>query len=176
MKLASILLLGGLAAGVLTASTYTYTGNDFVSVTSPYTTSDFVSGFFTVAGSLGDNLAYGAFTPASYSFTDQHQTFDSATPPPNVTFDVGTDASGNINKWEIVLQNGLNQVSTFSFASDSGEMPASAGSVLFDPGTWVASGGGTSPVPEPGNVALIGLGLVGIGLVRRKLQQRRSNS
>jgi hypothetical protein len=29
----------------------------------------------------------------------------------------------------------------------------------------------TSTVPEPGNVALIGLGLVGIGLVRRKLQQ-----
>ena len=180
MKLTSILLLGGLAAGVLTASevTYTYTGNDFDpnQVVAPYTSADFVSGFFTVASPLGASLTYGPFTPDSYSFTDQHQTFDSATPPPNVTFDVGTDASGNINKWEIVLQNGLNQVSTFSFASDSGEMGASGGNILFDPGTWVESTAGTSPVPEPGNVALIGLGLVGIGLVRRKLQQRRSNS
>lgn len=35
-------------------------------------------------------------------------------------------------------------------------------------GSWVPSAGGSSAVPEFGNVALIGLGLVAIGLVRRK--------
>jgi hypothetical protein len=38
--------------------------------------------------------------------------------------------------------------------------------------TPVTAGSAPSSVPEPGNVALIALGLVGIGLVRRKLQQR----
>jgi len=174
----TVLLLGGLAASILTLPlmaspvTYTYTGNDFETASGPYALTDFVSGFFTLASPLADNLVFGTITPASYSFTDQLQTFSNISPPPGVTFEVGTDASGDINKWSIDLQNGLNVVSTTSFSSDFGEMASGAGSNLGNPGTWVMTGGGTSPVPEPGNLALIGIGLVAIGLVRRKLQQR----
>jgi len=174
----TVLLLGGLTACILTLPlmaspvTYTYTGNDFETATGPYTLTDFVSGFFTLASPLADNLAFGAITPASYSFTDQVQTFSSISPPPDVTFEVGTDASGDINKWFIALQNGLDVVSTSSISSDFGETPTSEGLVLGQPGGWVMTGGGTSPVPEPGNLALIGIGLVAIGLVRRKLHQR----
>jgi hypothetical protein len=166
-----------LATKPLAASpvTYTYTGNDFQVATNPYTTTDFVSGFFTLASPLGDSLALASITPASYSFTDQFQTFSSVSPPPDVTFEVSTDASGNINGWFIDLQSGANIVSTQTtpnqedFAEDGfvGE-----GDNFFAEGTWVMSGGGTSTVPEPGNVAWIGLGLVSIGVVRRKMQRR----
>jgi hypothetical protein len=97
-----MILAGGLSGavpGVLTASpvTYTYTGLPFQVAAGHYTTSDFVSGYFTVPTALGDGIL---FIPR---------------------FNSG--------------------------------------------GSWVVSGG-TSAVPEPGNVAVIGL-----GLVRRKLRQ-----
>jgi hypothetical protein len=182
MKLTSILLLGGFAAGVLSASpvTYTYTGNDFQTATSPYTTSDFVSGFFTLASALGDNLVDDSVTPASYSFSDGVQTITSASPPTDVTFEVSTDASGNISGWFINLESPspFFQISTETTPNqeDFGVSSGGEGLNFFAEGTWVMTGGGTSPVPEPGNVAVIGLGLVGIGWVRRKVQQRRSNS
>src|ERR1700676_1936697 len=81
----SFLLLIGLQS-TARAETYTYTGNDFGSATLPYTTGDFISGFFTVASPLGDSLALAAFTPTSYSFSDGVQTFASTSPPSGVTF------------------------------------------------------------------------------------------
>ena len=53
------LLLIGLQSAVR-AETYTYTGNDFGVPRAPYTLTDFVSGFFTLASPLADNLAFGA--------------------------------------------------------------------------------------------------------------------
>lgn len=163
------IVLAGLQSAVR-AETYTYTGNVFETATTPYTLTDLVSGFFTLASPLADNLAFGAITPASYSFTDQVQTFASTSPPTDVTFEVGTDASGAINKWFVQLQNGLNVVSTSSISSDFGETPVAEGLVLGDPGGWVATGGGGgSTVPEPGYPVLIGIGLTAIAIVRRRL-------
>jgi len=173
------MLLGGLAACVLalplaaSSVTYTYTGNDFETATGPYTTSDFVSGYFTLAAALGDSMAFGSITPASYSFSDQVQTFDSASPPPDVTFEVATNASGQIDEWDISLQNGVDVVSTVSFSSDFGEMSSGLGEVIGSPGGWQMSSGVTSPTPEPGNVALIALGLVGIAIIARKRRVAR---
>ena len=154
--------------------TYTYTGNDFVTVLSPYTTSDFVSGNFTLASPLGDNLAFGAITPLTYSFSDGVQTFSSVSPPTDVTFEAGTDASGNITSWFVQPQTGTNIVSTNSSASDFGETPVALGEILGDPGAWVMSGGGTSPVPEPGNVALIGVVLAAVVIGARKRFAQRA--
>ncbi|HEX5228104.1 MAG TPA: hypothetical protein VFW44_10355 [Bryobacteraceae bacterium] len=148
--------------------TYTYTGNDFVTVLAPYTTSDFVGGNFTLASALGDNMALAPITPLSYSFSDGVQTFTSATPPTDVTFEAGTDASGNITSWIVQLQNGSNIVSTNSSSSDFGETPTALGENLGDPGTWVMSGGGTSPTPEPENVALIAAGLAAMAVAVRR--------
>ncbi len=167
----SFILLIGLQSAAR-AETYTYTGNAFESATSPYSTSDFVSGFFTVASPLGDSLPLGTFTPTSYSFSDGVQTFSNASPP-SVTFKVGTDSSGNINAWFISLTSGLNVISTATSPNqeDFGETSVGTASNLFDEGTWVASaggGGGGSTVPEPGYAALLAVGLVGIAVVRRR--------
>jgi len=190
MKVTSKLVLGGLAACMLalpsmasSVYTYTYTGNLFESATSPYnTTTDSVSGDFTLSSPLGDNLVDAPITASvtSYSFTDGVQTFSSASSPAaEETFDVSTSATGAITAWTVSLSTGppdSNSVSTFT-SEDEGQLDEGFdgyGFNLGDAGTWaetISSGGG-SPVPEPGNVALIGVGLVGIGLVRRKLQQR----
>jgi hypothetical protein len=166
------LLLTGLQS-TARAETYTYTGNDFQSATSPYTLSDFVSGFFTLASPLGDSLALGAITPTSYSFSDGVQTFSSASPPSGVTFKVGTDASGNIDAWVIDLQSGVNVISTTTTPNqeDFGTSSNGVASNLFDEGSWQASagGGGGSTVPEPGYAALLALGFVAIAVVGRKL-------
>jgi len=190
MKLTSNVLLGGLAACILTlplmasSVTYTYTGNDFTINTFPYTTSDSVSGYFTLATALGDGLSDVAISPVTYSFTDGVQTFTNAAPPSTVTFDVSTSATGAITEWYILLQNPYAPGQTYDVETadglaetrDFGEFPEGAGVgqgvILFDPGTWVQSGGGTSPTPEPGYLGLIALGLVGIGVVRRKMQRQ----
>jgi hypothetical protein len=185
MKLTWNKLLGGLAACILglplmASSTYTYTGLDFQSASGPYTTNDFVSGSFTLASALGDNLVDDSITPASYSFSDGVQTITSASPPSDVTFDVSTDGSGNIDGWFINLESPSPyfQISTQTTPNheDLGATSAGEGLIFYFPGdpagTWMMTTSGPSAVPEPSNLGLIGLGLVAIGFVRRKMQQR----
>ena len=49
---------------------YTFTGIDFIAPSGPFTTSDFISGSFTVPTALGDNLSNVLITPASFTFAD----------------------------------------------------------------------------------------------------------
>jgi len=120
-----------------------------------------------------------------FSFTDGLQTFNNTTSIPTTeTFDVSTDASGNITAWNVFLQNpsGVSQDYTvatqngLTITRDFGNQPFGAGesqgSILSDPGTWQMSSGGGSTVPEPGNVSLIGAGLVAIAVVLRKRLQK----
>lgn len=190
MKLTSNLLLSGLAACILTLPsmaspvyTYTYTGNLFEAASSPYNmTTDAVDGSFSLSSPLGDNLVDDSITASisSYSFTDGVQTFSSSSSPATEeTFEVSTSATGAIIAWSVSLGGpaDANSVSTFT-SEDVGELDEGFdgyGDNIGDPGTWaesVSSGGGGSPVPEPGSVSLIGLGLLAIGVIGRKSHKR----
>lgn len=160
--------------------TYTYTGNDFVAVVGSYTTSDFVSGYFTLAAPLPDNLAFSNnnVSPTAYSFSDGVQTFSSVSPPTNVTFDIATDASGNIIQWDINLGTGPpmdNSVSTDSTSSDVGEQISAGnfGENIGDPGTWTAMTA-TASAPEPEGLGLFTIGGIALCLVRRRFTQAKA--
>lgn len=49
---------------------YTYTGQHFTLVEGSYTTSDSVTGLFTITNPLGDDLNNVSFTPLSFNFSD----------------------------------------------------------------------------------------------------------
>jgi hypothetical protein len=84
-----------------TITTYTYTGNDFTTVGAPYTTSDSINGYFTIA-SLAPNLVDVAIFPLYYIFADGLQTFNTSLGFPS-TFFIWTDASGAITSWNIII-------------------------------------------------------------------------
>ena len=96
------------------AATYTYTGLNFspsdiaVECTSPpcntvaYTTSDSVTGYFTVPEPLSPSADYVPLVPTTYSFSDGIQTL---TPSNSVIslFRIYTDASGGFENWVVII-------------------------------------------------------------------------
>jgi PEP-CTERM motif len=211
MKLTSQLLLGGLAAFILTVplmadEIYTYTGPEYDVCSGAYATSSpptcnadyHLTITFELTSPLADGLSLyttGDFTDSSpelvagsWSFTDGTNTVNSSnlSSPSALELAVTTNGSGDIVDW--VLGAGSSAVE-FSSMGHIGPPSASSDYTYLAPfvaygaggscagctvGSWVASSAVTPPsgVPEPGNLALVGIGLVGIGLVRRKMRQR----
>ncbi|MFZ1007580.1 MAG: hypothetical protein WAN65_12125, partial [Candidatus Sulfotelmatobacter sp.] len=102
-------LLCALAANATTTA-YTYSGNDFTEAGSPYTTSDRVTGYFTIA-TLGDNLPFATITPTFFSFSDGVNTFDTSDGIAQ-TFEVATNSMGQINQWIIVIESSSDPLAT----------------------------------------------------------------
>jgi hypothetical protein len=97
------------------AATYVYTGLDFTTVGSPYTTSDSVTGSVTFSSLLAPDTTYTYNTPGSptppslWSFYDDVQTISGGgASQANVKYwELVTNGSGNIISWNIYVL-GLN--------------------------------------------------------------------
>jgi hypothetical protein len=191
--LLAALLLYGLALlspATVFADTETYTGNDLgpdppYQFNPPYTTSDAVTGYFTINGALGDDLPNmtnitGLVT--SFSFSDGVQTFTQNSPLMFEEFEVATNNLGAIDAWEVLLGTGYQNI----ILSCSGDLSRSdacspgngwgvgnsadetfySGSVGLNegmPGKWSA--------PEPSGLVLLGCGILALaGALGRKIQ------
>ena len=166
----SIVVLG-FALPAVADSTYTYKGQPYSPVPPsfcngtyvPVCTQLAVTGFFTTAAPLGDNLDNYTFTPLSFSFNDGAGVFalTSAQGLPLATFQVTTDASGNILGWSVGLSNnaadcvsvsGLeclgtynnnfipgqsSDFSAYAFNLNTPSQTYGGGKNLGTPGTWV---------------------------------------
>ena len=189
----SIILLAGLFAALAAPrssarETYTYAGNHFTSFqygdppAGSYTTAMSVSGSFEVASAFTPFVGYN-FTPLAYEFTDGRNLFSSASPAGSAYFEIVTNASGEIDWWNIQLRDeptpgNIRQIMTGSpgalLGQDSGVIQVSIeGAVSGDDG-WINSQPGSwsvTAVPEPETYALMlaGLALLGCTARRRKL-------
>jgi len=108
---AIFLLVSALVLGAPQAKAdaiYSYVGNDFTSFSTPstFTTSDSVSGSFSLASPLAANLNdFTISNVLSFSFSDGPHTFTESTAnlAAAIFKGVSTDASGNIINWQIEI-------------------------------------------------------------------------
>lgn len=158
---------------------YTYSGKDFAKVSDPYTTSDAISGTFTLAAPLGDSLNLASVTPISFNFTDGVQTItDSTDSAANTFFEFSTNTSGNIDGWNIRIAASVRHATILTDnysgnAEDSGvdfsQSPGIEGQNFNDPGTFTQPSVQVGVTPEPSSLMLLGTGALGLaGTIRRK--------
>jgi len=164
---------------------YSYTGNDFTGVAGPeFNTSDYVSGDFTYSGVLADSLHLQSITPTSFTFSAGDIVLTDTTSGVSIlSFELSTDASGAISGWNIVIQIPalFQTIDTYKNpppgASEDQVNDSDTLSYAFatnSPGPWsVADLDSPTTTPEPASLALLGAGLLGLRIARRRGATRR---
>lgn len=155
---------------------YNYVGQNFTFATVPYTTSDRVTGSFTVATPLAANLSNYSFSPESFTFSDGVQTLTQAQYETVGTFaNFSTDANGNITQYGVLIFNQISQ-DLISLSNDSN---GHADGAVGDVGSAASSAAGSfsqqatvmpaAVTPEPSSILLLGSGMLGVvGMLRKR--------
>jgi hypothetical protein len=163
---------------VMADATYYYTGEDFQTAIGEYTTSDSISGWFTVGSPLPDNLNdagdLAEITPTAFSFSDGMQTITNMNASSS-EFGFFTDGSGDILSWNFGVFQTFGNRTTGKITSEDifggfeidsvfyplGNIdPGDNYGLNYIPGTW--SGPPPSTTPEPSTLVLLLTGLAGV--------------
>lgn len=149
------------------------------------------NGSFTFDSSIipvgGGSILFPATSGLNFAWdgtnwNDANTTFGYIADFPGLTFDSG----GNLIAWFVggdangpgVINGNIFASNDFSITAGSNPGGYPAQFVYHDQGTWlvyygsttwsVSTDGGPAPAPEPGAVALLGPGLLALGLIRRR--------
>ena len=155
---------------------YTYTGNDYTTAATPYSTSDRITGNFELLAALGDNLSNQTVTPIAFSFNDGVETITQATATLYDFLHFNTDAAGNVTQWQVDVLTAIETISTVNSGSTVTD-EALTGPTYTQarndgaPGAWSLQP--FVPVPEPSTLAGLGSSLFGFMVLRRRRKTSR---
>ena len=158
-------------------TTYRYTGNPFTIATGPYTTSDFVTVMFTLAGPLAPNMPLTLITPLTYTLSDGVQTL-TGDPQPFALFLVETGGGGNITHWwifNITTTNASPFIESRNLAgrlildfAGLSQIGATFGFNSNVPGIWTRA---PSVADSGSTISIMTLTLTALGLLARRFQR-----
>jgi len=154
---------------------YQYTGPDFTSATSPYTTSDFVSASFQLPAALGSNLTGFTVCGGTITCTIPFSVSDGVENVTNansllVNFnEISTNANALPTQWSFSNEFGMAGSfidSGIRVGEDSANRkPQGSAFTTYTPGPQYWS---VVPVPEPSTLKLVGISLSLLTVVRRR--------
>ena len=178
---------------------YTYTGNNYTSVTGSYTTSMSLTGTFTLSSALAGSLVNFDALPLVTTFTafDGLQTFTPGSPPlTSSMFRVNTNAGGDIIAWAVLLFDSTSSTAWLSCHDPAAPSPTITAIPNTCDNAWVllgipsadqgegavtvgtAGNNFSSPgiwtsaaAPEPSAALLVASALVGLASARRRARQ-----